>query len=93
MATENMKHLPEHGPLDEKNGREIMLSLKNFYVDMPGEKVRGVDLDVRRGEILGIAGIAGSGQKELLEAIAGLRPISDGSIIYTPNEIGIRTFP
>ena len=36
------------------------------------------------GEILGIAGIAGSGQKELLEAIAGLRHISSGSIIYTP---------
>ena len=36
------------------------------------------------GEILGIAGIAGSGQKELLEAIAGLRPIEGGSIIYSP---------
>ena len=36
------------------------------------------------GEILGVAGIAGSGQKELLESIAGLRHISKGSIIYTP---------
>lgn len=36
------------------------------------------------GEILGIAGIAGSGQKELLEAIAGLKHITKGSIIYTP---------
>lgn len=36
------------------------------------------------GEILGIAGIAGSGQKELLESIAGLRHISKGSIIYSP---------
>lgn len=36
------------------------------------------------GEILGIAGIAGSGQKELLETIAGLRHASNGSIIYSP---------
>ncbi|MBR2749067.1 MAG: ABC transporter ATP-binding protein [Firmicutes bacterium] len=36
------------------------------------------------GEILGVAGIAGSGQKELLESIAGLRHISKGPIIYTP---------
>ena len=36
------------------------------------------------GEILGIAGIAGSGQKELLEAIAGLRKADKGSVIYTP---------
>lgn len=40
------------------------------------------------GEILGIAGIAGSGQKELLEAIAGLQPIESGSITYTNPENG-----
>lgn len=38
--------------------------------------------EARSGEILGIAGIAGSGQKELLEAIAGLQPITDGVVIY-----------
>jgi len=40
------------------------------------------------GEILGIAGIAGSGQKELLEAIAGLQPISEGTVTYFPPEGG-----
>ncbi len=41
-----------------------------------------VSFTARSGEILGIAGIAGSGQRELLEAIAGLLPYSEGDIIY-----------
>ncbi len=47
-------------------------------------KLEDVGFIAYSGEILGIAGIAGSGQKELLEAIAGLRHITSGSIIYTP---------
>ena len=41
--------------------------------------VRGVSLTVRRGEILGIAGIEGNGQSELIEAITGMRPLRGGS--------------
>lgn len=44
------------------------------------EKVRGVDLTVREGEILGIAGVQGNGQTELVEGITGLRPIDSGGI-------------
>ena len=40
------------------------------------------------GEILGVAGIAGSGQKELLESIAGLQPMESGTITYYPPEGG-----
>ena len=43
-------------------------------------KVHGVDLAVRAGEILGVAGVEGNGQRELAEAILGLRPITAGSI-------------
>lgn len=42
----------------------------------------GVSFEARSGEILGIAGIAGSGQRELLEAIAGLYRIDSGAITY-----------
>ena len=42
--------------------------------------LRGVSFDVRAGEIVGIAGVAGNGQTELAEVIAGLRPASHGSI-------------
>lgn len=50
-----------------------------------------VSFDIRSGEILGIAGIAGSGQKELLEAIAGLHAAKDGSRItyYTDEKEGV----
>ena len=43
-------------------------------------------MTVYGGEILGIAGISGGGQKELLEAIAGLQPVSEGSITFYPEE-------
>lgn len=47
-----------------------------------------ISFTANSGEILGIAGIAGSGQRELLEAIAGLQKISGGEIIYTDSKTG-----
>lgn len=47
-----------------------------------------VSFTANGGEILGIAGVAGSGQKELLEAIAGLQPLTDGHVTYYPPEGG-----
>jgi len=60
------------------------LSVKNLNcVTRDGIKVLdNVSFEARSGEILGIAGIAGSGQKELLESIAGLEKDENGSIIY-----------
>ena len=52
-----------------------------------GEGVRKLDnvsFTAMGGEILGVAGIAGSGQKELLEAISGLCPVAEGSILFSP---------
>ena len=55
-------------------------------------KLEDVSFTANSGEILGIAGISGCGQKELLEAIAGLQPVESGSILYyeddgTPDEL------
>jgi simple sugar transport system ATP-binding protein len=49
-------------------------------------KLEDVSFTANTGEILGVAGISGSGQKELLEAIAGLQPVESGSIEYTPKD-------
>ena len=50
--------------------------------------LRDVSFTARSGEILGIAGIAGSGQRELLEAIAGLQHIDSGEIVYCDPKTG-----
>ena len=44
------------------------------------ERLRGIDLTVRGGEILGIAGVAGNGQTELLEVLGGMRAATDGAV-------------
>ena len=49
-------------------------------------KLRDVSFTARSGEILGIAGIAGSGQRELLEAIAGLQPVEYGIVNYIKDD-------
>ncbi len=49
-------------------------------------KLEDVSFTANSGEILGIAGISGSGQKELLEAIAGLQPVESGSICYIEDD-------
>ena len=49
-----------------------------------------VSFSAKSGEILGIAGIAGSGQRELLEAIAGLQHIDSGKIIYNNPKTGLQ---
>jgi len=59
------------------------LVLKDLYVvsDRGGWGVQGLNLTVRAGEIVGIAGVDGSGQLELMEALAGLRPVAQGEIL------------
>ena len=44
------------------------------------EAVRGVSFSVKAGEIVGLAGIDGNGQSELIDALSGLRPVADGTV-------------
>jgi simple sugar transport system ATP-binding protein len=83
-------------------GREISLRVERTAVPLgrtglelrgvwaEGERgrpaLRGVDLEVRSGEILGVAGVSGNGQRELAETIAGLRRLKQGAILLGGEE-------
>ncbi|KGM95789.1 ABC transporter ATP-binding protein [Clostridium novyi A str. 4552] len=66
-----------------------LLEIKNLKVlnEDKLEIIKNINFDVFKGEILGIAGVAGSGQKELCEAIAGIHKVKDGEIIFEGENI------
>jgi len=66
--------------------KNIIMSIKNLWVDMPGETVRNVNLDVREGEILGIGGLAGQGKLGIPNGIMGLYQ-SGGKVTFEGKEI------
>jgi len=70
--------------------REILLKLQNLWVDMPGEVVRDVDLDVYKGEIIGIGGMAGQGKLGIPNGAMGLFP-AGGQIFFEGKEIPLNS--
>lgn len=73
----------------EASPKEVILSIKDLVVNenrgIPA--VKGLSLDVRAGEVVGIAGIDGNGQSELIQAITGLRKVKSGSITIKGEEV------
>jgi ABC-type uncharacterized transport system ATPase subunit len=67
---------------------EAVLRVEDLEVD---GRVKGVDLEVRSGEILGVAGVEGNGQRELAEALIGLRPPAAGRIILDGRDVAGQT--
>lgn len=63
-------------------GKDLVLEVRGLTVlnDKGLVAVKDVSFDIHRGEILGIAGVSGNGQRELIEAITGLRKVVKGSI-------------
>src|SRR5579862_6696112 len=61
---------------------EVLLEVEDLHVsdDRGIAKVRGVSFEVRAGEIVGIAGVDGNGQSELIDALTGLQKIESGSV-------------
>ncbi|MFN8590924.1 MAG: ABC transporter ATP-binding protein [Thermomicrobiales bacterium] len=85
MVGRELAEMVEH-PAGEPHERvaagDVVLALRD--VGAIGEKglpaLNDVDIEIRAGETLGIAGVAGNGQRELAEVVTGLRPLSHGTI-------------
>ncbi len=77
---------PERAHLER--GR-VRLALKNLHAQSDREMpaLRGVDLEVYSGEILGLAGVSGNGQRELAEVITGLRPATQGQVFLEGKDV------
>ena len=72
----------------DANPHENVLNVENLSVaGKHGDTLNDVSFNVRAGEIVGIAGIEGNGQSELIEAIAGLIPVSQGKVEYLGKDI------
>jgi len=71
-------------PQTENQTERLRVKALNCRTSEGIKALRNVNFTLKSGEILGVAGIAGSGQKELCEALAGLYPVQSGSVLYHP---------
>ena len=67
-----------------------IMSVRKLWVDMPGETVRNVDLDIKEGEILGIGGLAGQGKLGIPNGIMGLYD-AGGTVTFNGQEIPLNS--
>ena len=71
------------------NPTDVLLDVEDLHVfdDRGIEKVRGLSLGVRAGEIVGLAGIDGNGQTELIDAMTGLRKVASGRVSVAGEDV------
>ncbi|HEX5373090.1 MAG TPA: ABC transporter ATP-binding protein [Aquabacterium sp.] len=82
VLAEAAPHAPEAVTATPATPGEVRLSVQAVCVlgDRGERAVQGLSLQVRSGEILGIAGVSGNGQRELMEALVGQRPRESGEV-------------
>ncbi len=68
---------------------EARLSIEDLTVrgDRGADALRGISLTIHAGEIVGLAGVSGNGQRELGEALTGLRPVTSGRVVLNGQDV------
>lgn len=99
----NVKDVSEADLAEKMVGRDVSFNVKKEKIDLGDEifkiedlwvkdnrkvdKVKGLNLSIRKGEILGIAGVDGNGQTELIDAISGMRKAQKGKVLLKGEDI------
>lgn len=99
----NVKDVSEAELAEKMVGRDVSFNVKKEKIDLGEEifkiedlwvkdnrkvdKVKGLNLSIRKGEILGIAGVDGNGQTELIDAISGMRKAQKGKVLLKGEDI------
>lgn len=86
MVGRDVKVAESHSELNLNENAPTIMSIKRLWVDMPGETVRDVSLEVRKGEILGIGGLAGQGKLGIPNGVMGLYE-AGGEVIFNGKTI------
>ena len=69
-----------------------LLSVDNLAYDDRSLRVKNVSFTLKKGEVIGLAGMEGSGQSGLIRVLAGLKPISDGKIFFDSEDISRKSY-
>lgn len=98
LSTQNLAHLMVGRDvifrIDKKPGQpgDVVLDVENVHAenDKGLPALQGLSLNVRKGEIVGVAGVAGNGQRELAQVISGLRKCTKGKVRLTGETVSNR---
>jgi ABC-type sugar transport system ATPase subunit len=81
------RDIKDHFPRPPWNPGAVALEVR----ELRGPRIRGVSFTLRRGEVLGLAGLVGAGRSELAQALFGIEPIESGEILVDGNPVQIRS--
>ncbi|MAM00136.1 ABC transporter ATP-binding protein [Hydrocarboniclastica marina] len=81
MGDSNQRSSIDVTPRDVFSGKPPRVSIRKLNARQGVQSIENIDLDIRPGEILGIAGVSGNGQHLLADSLVGLAPLSQGEVI------------